>query len=492
VDVVIIATGRGVIDRPIVGRMTELSAGSRRWAMLAVVSAAQFLVILDLWVANIALPRLQHVFAPATLADLSWILNIYAIVVATLLIPAGGLADRVGRRTCFLAGAVVFGLASLGCAVAPTLPVLIAFRALQAAGGALLIPTSLGLALSAFPVRERGTAVGVWAAVGAFAASSGPVLGGLLVERNWRLIFLVNVPVVLATLAAGTALLPRQNGSPAGRRFDALGTLLVLGAIGSISTALTEVPAWPPALTWPVLTGGLVLVGVFAVHVTRHPNPVVVPRLFSARRFRAGAAGLVTYYAGFAALLLGTTLLLTERWHYPAMRAALGIAPGPLTAGVLAPLSGRVSARFGKPRTIVTGAALFAAAGVWRVIGTGSDPAYLRVVLPSMLLWGVANALIQAPLFACADAVPRTDLASGSAVLSMARQLGSVLGVAVLVAMLGTGGVAAGGVEQAALLTLITAGLTACAGLATGEPRRGPTITLRGRTPVGNTADADR
>src|SRR5271169_4664739 len=241
--------------------------GRRRWAVLAVVSAAQFLIILDLWVVNIALPALQHDFAPATLPDVSWILDIYAIVLAALLLPAGRAADSIGRRACFLAGLVVFGIASLGCAVAPELPALIAARALQAAGAAVLMPTSLGLALSVFPSHQRGTAVGIWAGVGAVAAGSGPVLGGLLVESSWRWIFLINVPVVLATLAAGVAILPRRSGEHGsdhsnqrpGWRIDGVGTFLVLGAVGLVCTALTEAPGWPPARTWPVLAAGLVL-----------------------------------------------------------------------------------------------------------------------------------------------------------------------------------------------------------------------------------------
>jgi MFS family permease len=227
--------------------------GQRRWAVLAVVSAAQFLIILDLWVVNIALPVLQRDFPPATLSDVSWILDVYAIVLAALLLPAGRAADRIGRRECFLAGLVVFGVASLGCAVAPGLPALIAFRALQAAGAAVLMPASLGLALSVFPARLRGTAVGVWAGVGAVAAGSGPVLGGLLVESSWRWIFLINLPVVLATLAAGLAILPRRGdergGQRPGWRIDGVGTVLVLGAVGLVCTALTEAPGWPPSRT---------------------------------------------------------------------------------------------------------------------------------------------------------------------------------------------------------------------------------------------------
>src|SRR5215467_5707154 len=175
----------------------------RRWAVLAVVSAAQFLGILDLWIVNIALPALQREFAPASLSDVAWILNVYTILLAGLLIPAGRLADNYGRRTFFLGGLALFGCASLGCALAPSLPVLIGWRAVQAIGAAILMPTSLSLALPAFAPAERGTAIGTWAAIGALAAGLGPVLGGFLVDSSWRLIFLINLPLVAATLLAG-------------------------------------------------------------------------------------------------------------------------------------------------------------------------------------------------------------------------------------------------------------------------------------------------
>jgi EmrB/QacA subfamily drug resistance transporter len=458
--------------------------GRRRWAVLAVVSAAQFLIILDLWVVNIALPALQHDFAPASLPDVSWILDVYAIVLAALLLPAGRAADSIGRRACFLAGLVVFGIASLGCAVAPDLPALIACRALQAAGAAVLMPASLGLALSVFPSRQRGTAVGVWAGVGAVAAGSGPVLGGLLVESSWRWIFLINLPVILATLAAGVAILPRRGGQRPGWRIDGAGTVLVLGAVGLVCTALTEAPAWPPARTWPVLAAGLVLAAAFVAHIRRHRDPLVAPQLFSVRPFSAGAAGLVAYYTGFAAMLLGTTLLVTVQWHFSVLQAAAGIAPGPITAGIISPFSGRLSARFGIRSTVVAGAALFAAAGAWPLARAGDGPAYAAVVLPSMLLWGGANALIQPSLFACADAAPSAELASASAVLATARQLGSALGVAVFVAVLGAhpaSGLA--GFDRAWIVVLITAAMTASAGLAGGQQLIGvPEVAARAQT----------
>jgi len=466
--------------------------------VLAVVSAAQFLTVLDLWVVNIALPVLQRGFAPAALADVSWVLDAYAMVLAALLVPAGRVADRVGRRACFLAGLVVFGVASLGCAVAPDLGALIGLRALQAAGAAVLMPTSLGLALEVFPAHRRGTAVGIWAAVGAVAAAAGPVAGGLLAASSWRWIFLINVPVVVIALAAGAAVLPRdgargsahaarggaRGGEHGGRRgwgIDGAGTVLVLGSVGLVCTALTEAPRWPASRTWPVLAAGLVLAAAFVAHIRRHPDPLVAPRLFSVRPFRAGAAGILAYYTGFASMLLGTTLLLTVAWRFPVLLAAVSIAPGPLTAGIVSPFSGRLSARFGTRATVVTGAVFFAAAGAWPLAVATQRPAYAVVVLPSMLLWGVANALIQPLLFACAGAVPRADLASGSAVLATARQLGSGLGVAIFVAVAGAHPAAStAALGRAWTVVLAAAAMTALAGLATGpRPTRVPTLLLR-------------
>jgi EmrB/QacA subfamily drug resistance transporter len=471
-------------DRP--PRSGRLESGRRRWTVLAVVSAAQFLIILDLWIVNVALPVLQRDFAPATLSDVSWILDVYAIVLAALLLPAGRAADRIGRRECFLAGLVVFGVASLACAVAPNLLALIACRALQAVGAAMLLPTSLGLALSVFPPHQRGTAVGVWAGVGAVAAGSGPVVGGLLVQSSWRWIFLINVPVVLATLAAGVAILPRRgghrDGQGLGRRIDVAGAFLVLGAVGLVCTALTEAPGWPASRTWVVLAAGLALGAAFVLHIRRHPDPLVPPRLFAIRAFSAGAAGLVTYYTGFAVMLLGTTMLLTVQWHFSVLQAAASIAPAPLTAGIVSPFSGRLSARFGTLTTVIVGAVFFAAAGGWLLASAGGGSAYVAVVLPAMLLWGVANALIQPSLFATADAAPRAELVSGSAVLATARQIGAALGVAIFVAALGTRPARdLAGFGPAWIVVLIAAAMTALAGLAAGRRQIGvpPMALLR-------------
>lgn len=452
--------------------VSSAGPGDRRWAVLAVVSVAQFLTVFDLWVANIALPTLERAFHPATLADVSWILAIYAIFLAALLLPAGRIVDSAGWRRCFLIGLVVFGAGSLGCALAPVLPVLIVCRAIQAVGAAVLMPTSLGLALSVFPAEQRGTALGVWAAVSGVAAGAGPVLGGVLVEFNWRWIFVINVPLVVVAIIAGAAILPRQVGRATGRRPDIGGALLVLSAIGLICLALTEAQTWPAGRVWPLLVAGLALGAALVVRIRHHEDPIVSPRLFIARRFSAGAVGVVAYYTGFGVMLLACTLLLTEAWNYPVLHAAVAIAPGPITAAIGASFSGLVSRRIGIRTTIVTGAVFFAASAAWPLAADGRFTGYPAILLPSMVLWGLANALLQPSLFAAAAAAPRSELASGSAVLTMLRQVGSALGVAVLAAVLGAEPARTlGSFGRAWILVLAAALITGLAGLASGEPK---------------------
>jgi EmrB/QacA subfamily drug resistance transporter len=450
----------------------------RRWLVLAVVSTAQFLSAVDLWAVNIAFPALQRDFAPAPLSDLAWILNVYTILLAALLIPAGRLADNIGRRKLFLAGLALFGISSLGCAIAPTLSTLLVCRALQAIGAAVLLPTSLSLALPVFAQHERGTAVGIWAAVGAFAALIGPIMGGVLVESSWRWIFLINVPVVLIGLVVGAVVLQRDE-SGVRQRIDSLGTLLVLAAMGLVCAALTEAPEWPAQVTLLVLGAGLVVVAVSVFHVIRHSAPVVPPQLFAVRVFSVSAVGLAMYYVGFGAMLLGTSLLMTEYWSYSVLQAALGFAPGLAIAGVCAPFSGRIVERFGTRATLLTGAALFGMAAAWRLVATTDTPAYWNMLLPTILLWGVANALIQPTLFRAADTVPRADVAAGSAVLAMARQLGSSLGVALLVVLLGST-LTSAGFAHVWLLAAASGVCTAIAGvLLPGSERATATVERR-------------
>src|SRR5450755_3135910 len=215
----------------------------RKWQVTLIVCAGVFMASLDLFIVNIAFPSIAQNFNHASLGSLSWIVSGYAIVFAALLVPAGRWADAFGRKRAFLLGLGVFVLASVGCAFAPSVGLLIAARLIQAAGGALMLPTSLGLILPEFAPSERHVAIGVWAATGGIAAAAGPPLGGLLVQADWRLVFLVNVPVGLLGLVLGLRTLVERRELGA-ERPDVLGALGLMVAIGSLVVAIVKGQDW--------------------------------------------------------------------------------------------------------------------------------------------------------------------------------------------------------------------------------------------------------
>ncbi|MEV5596710.1 MFS transporter [Streptomyces sp. NPDC052496] len=415
----------------------------RRWLVLAIASAAQFLAVLDMIAVTIAFPAIGADFASASPAALSWVLNAYTVVLAALLVPGGRLADASGRRRSFLVGMVLFGLASAACGAAPTLAVLIAARVAQGVAAAVLIPTSLSLALPAFPARERATAVGVWTAVSAIAASAGPVVGGVLAASDWRWIFLVNVPVVVAAVATGVRFLPRA-AADAGRErrpgLDPLGTALVLVCIGALVTCCAQAPQWGYAApgTLGFLAAGVAAGVLCAVHVRRAGDPVVHPDLFRTPGFAAAALGLLAYFVAYAATTLGATLLFTEVWHYPAEKAGLALAPWPLTVLVVSAVSGRIVRAVGERRAALAGALSFVAVPVWWLVAAPADGShYATGFLPGLVLAGVGTGLYQPVMFAAAGRLPAGRLSLGSGVLMVARQGGTALGVAALVAVTG-------------------------------------------------------
>src|SRR3954465_6475263 len=216
---------------------------THRARVASIVSVGVFVASLDLFIVNIAFPDIQQDFHGASLASLSWILNAYAIVFAALLVPAGRWADRTGRKRAFLGGLALFTAASAACAAAPSVDVLIAARIAQAAGAAILTPSSLGLLLPEFPPEKRGLAIGLWAAVGGTAAAAGPVLGGLLVELSWRWVFLVNVPIGIAAIVAGSRVL-REIREEGAERPDLVGAGLLTAAVATLIGGIVEGPDW--------------------------------------------------------------------------------------------------------------------------------------------------------------------------------------------------------------------------------------------------------
>jgi EmrB/QacA subfamily drug resistance transporter len=413
----------------------------RAWRVLAVTSLGVFIVLLDTTIINIAFPAITAAF-PSTRAALSWVLNAYAIVFAALLITAGRTADQLGRRRVFLAGLGIFAATSAACGLAPTLPALVAGRALQAVGAALLVPTSLALLLAEFPRSRRSMAVGLWGAVGAVAAASGPLLGALLVETvGWRWIFLANLPVCALAIATGGRLLRESTGPQATELPDLLGVALVIATTALGALGIVQGPDW--GWTSPQVTGSLLgavaLAALFLLRTRKAARPVIDLRLFRVRSFGVANLATLLFSTAFFAIGLGNVLFLTGVWRWSVLHAAAAILPAPLTVALVAGPAGRLADRLGHAAVIVPGALLFAAGQLWFATQVGPSPAYLSEWLPGLLLGGLGIGLALPTLGSAATArLPAAHYALGSAINATARQLGAVLGVSMLVAVLGT------------------------------------------------------
>lgn len=438
----------------------------KRWKVLMVTSVGVFMASLDLFIVNIAFPDLAADFPGTSLSGLSWVLNAYAIVFAALLVPAGRVADRVGRKRVFVTGLLVFAGSSALCAAAPSVPFLVGARILQAAGGALMIPTTLGLILPAFPPEQRPVAVASWSAVSGVAAALGPPLGGLLVQLNWRWIFLVNVPIgLLATLLAVRVL--DEVRAPEDGRPDLLGAGELALGIGLLTLGIVKGPDWgwasPRELA--AFAGAAALAVAFVRRSARHAAPVIELPLLRVRSFAVANLAATVFFAGFGSMLLAGVLLLTEVWGYSALNAGLAMSPGPLAAAALAIPSGRIGARIGQRWVAAIGGLSFAASFAWLLATVGPTPEYAATFLPGFMLGGAGVGMALGTLPAAATAaLPPSRFATGSAVFGMARQLGTAIGVAVLVALLGgsTGGDLLAGLQRGWAFSL-GAGLTTAA-----------------------------
>ncbi|MGO9487585.1 MAG: MFS transporter [Solirubrobacteraceae bacterium] len=446
----------------------------RKWRVSMIVAAGVFMSSLDLFIVNIAFPAISRHFDGASLASLSWVLSAYAIVFAALLVPAGRWADAFGRKRAFLLGLGVFTLASAGCAAAPSVGALVAARVVQAAGGALMLPTSLGLMLPEFEPEKRHLAIGMWAATGGIAAAAGPPLGGLLVQADWRLVFLVNIPVGLVSLVAGARVLVERR-EPAPGRPDLAGALLLIVAIGALVVAIVKGQewGWGSARVLSLLLATAVLLPAIWWRSARHPTPVIDPEMLRVRSFGLAVGASVLFFAGFGAMLLAGVLFLTGVWHEPVLTAGLMLFPGPATATAFSVPSARLGARFGYRLPGMVGAVVFALGSVWYIARTGSQPHYFSEYLPGAMITGAGVGLVIPTLTgAGASSLAPERFATGAAVLTMGRQIGAALGVAVLVAVLGDSTHAVSDFHSAWLITVLCGLATAATLAAIGPPLR--------------------
>jgi EmrB/QacA subfamily drug resistance transporter len=409
-------------------------------AVLAVGSASSFLVYLDATIVNIAFPDVRASFSDVTLAGLSWILSAYAIVFAALLVPGGRLADRVGGRRLFLAGLSAFTAGSLLCATAPSVPLLVGARVLQAAGGAMLVVSAQLLVMAAFPPERRMHAVGLMAGVAALASALGPVLGGLMVDLGgWRLVFLVNLPIGLAALVFGRRM-PEPPRRPQASRPDLLGSLVAVVAVGALALGAVQGPVWGwgDPRTIAAFMASAVLAPLLVWRSAVHRAPVLELALFRVRSFSAGNLGSLLLGTSFFGLVLANSLYLTQVWDYSVLRAGLAIAPGPLASAVAAISAARFTDRVDPRRFVLPGALISAIAAVWLALRVGPEPAFLAEWLPGMLLMGTGVGLGFATTVAvCVRDLGPAQLGIGSGMSATTRQLGAVLGVAILIAILG-------------------------------------------------------
>ncbi|WP_436792893.1 MFS transporter [Actinospongicola halichondriae] len=419
---------------------TESPTAGVSWPIFAVTVAAAFMVALDLSIVNVAFPSIRTSFVDVSNATLSWVLAAYSVVFGALLLGAGRIADRSGRRRIFLTGLAVFALGSLVCGAAPTVLVLIGGRAVQAVGAALLMPASLALLLAATAPRARAQVVAMWGGISALAVATGPSLGSLLIDAGgWRWAFLVNLPIVMMVGALTRRIVPEsQTGGPLP---DLVGIGIVTAAVGALALAITQGSDWGWSSVSVVTLFGL-SVGLLPVVIARsrrHDAPAIDLDLFRIRTVAIANAATLLYAIGFFGMLLANVLFLTSVWGYSTLAAGLAITPGPLVVAVLSGPAGRLAGRHGYASVLVAGGVIFAAGLAWYVVLVGEEAQFLTHWLPGSLLVGVGVALSFPVLSAAAVAdVPPERFAVGGAMNQTARQLGAVVGVAVLIAVLGT------------------------------------------------------
>lgn len=397
-----------------------------------------FLVLLDVTVVNVALPRIRAGLG-ADVAGTQWVVDGYAVAIAGLLLVGGTLGDRIGHGRVVLTGLALFGLASAGCGLAPVTGALIAGRAVQGVGAALLLPGSLAVITDVFPQRaEQARALGVWAAVSSLALPAGPLLGGLLVTiAGWRAVFWVNIPVVLVGLFLVPRLV-RLGSGPGGRPVDPPGLVTAVVALGALVFAVIE--AGRNGASAVVITAAVVAVFAtvtFRWWSRRAESPMVPPELW--RRPAFSSANVVALLMNLTAngFLFVTTLYLQDLLGLSPWAAGLGLLPlfAPLAA--LSPLTGRLTARYGPRRPIVAGIVV-AAAGAAMLLLVRTQGSYVALV-PSLLAQGTGVGLITAAVVAAAvRSVPAERTGLASSVNNAARQTGTALGVAVFGAVAGS------------------------------------------------------
>ncbi|MFC6880432.1 MULTISPECIES: DHA2 family efflux MFS transporter permease subunit [Actinomadura] len=411
------------------------------WAVLATLSLGFFMTLLDLTIVNIAVPDVMRSLHTG-LDQVMWTVSGYALVLAALLVTSSRLGDLKGRRALFAAGVAVFTLASAACGLATGPATLIAARAVQGLGAALLTPQTMALIVTTFPAGRRGAALGVWGSVAGVATLSGPTLGGFLVSTaGWRWVFFINVPIGLLVLAMTFLLIPDVRPARAGR-LDLPGVLLSTAALTCLTFALMEGDRYSwNAWIWVLGATGPLLGAAFLRHQARRQNadPLVPFALFRDRGFAVMTALIGAIGAALVAAVLPLSLYLQQDLGLSAMRAGLALAPSPLVSLLVSPFAGRLSDRVGGRRVLLAGLLSYTLGLAATALLTTPTAHAATFVLPLMLM-GLGTGCVIAPLSSEAMRnVPPPLAGAASGINNTVRQLGSVLGTAAATALMAVG-----------------------------------------------------
>src|SRR5437588_9683468 len=416
---------------------SQLGADSpdrRKWWVLAAMVFGLFMPMLDNLVVNTALPTIRRELG-AGISGLQWIIDGYVLAFASFMLTGGALGDLYGRKRFFMSGLVVFTVGSLLCGLSSTTGELVAFRFLQGLGSAMLLPGSLSIITSTFHGRERGAAIGIWAAFSALALAVGPIVGGYLVQHvSWQSIFFVNVPVGAIAFAMTVLVVRESRDEHPSRRVDPAG--LVTGTAGLFFLVYGLIEGnnrgWTDGLILGSFALSAVILAAFFTIEAKSESPMLPLSFFRIRTFAAANAVAASVF--FA--LFGTVFFLTlyfQRVHgYSPFSAGVRLFPFPVMILLLAPVAGRLSDRYGSRWFMTAGPAL-AAIGLALMLRSQPESSYFAVIFPSMIVWGSGMALTMAPMTAAVMAsVPTRHAGVASAATNTSRELGGGFGVALL------------------------------------------------------------
>jgi len=420
-------------------RALQMNADNRRWWALGAMCFALFMIMLDNTVVNVALPSIQRSLHAST-ASLEWTVNAYTLSFAVLLVTGGRLGDLFGRRKLFLAGVVVFAGSSAAIGFSPNDTWLVAWRAVQGSGAALMMPATLSIITNAFPAEERGRAIGTWAGVSALALAIGPVLGGFLVESvSWQSIFFLNLPVAVAAVFVTFFAVRESRDETVARTVDLPGVGTLTIGLAALVLALIKGNGWHWGSTRELVLYATALIGLssFALIETRRRVPMVDFSFFRSRSFLG--ANIVAFIVSFAmlAMFFFLALYMQNIRGYTPLQAGVRFLPSTLMIVLIAPIAGRLADRVG-PRPLMTfGLLCVSGSLLWQSSLTISS-AY-SALLPGFVLMGIGMAFVMSPMSTAAmNAVEPAKAGVASGILSMSRMVGGTFGVAVLGALVST------------------------------------------------------